>query len=177
MSSSFTLAKEKFLFGIDTKMWLLFIGAIVSIFVFTNAGVFFATSILRSKADTLRSEQAQYSKLITDSTASAYDVTRDVDLVSKVAAKNKVIKDSLINIMDLVPEQIYITTLEASADSLHIKGYAPSQEIYNYLLKPQLESIFSTSSTYFVPNENGWVAFDSLSVMDNKERLFYGDEH
>jgi hypothetical protein len=123
-----------------------------------------------------RRERLRYEAQIGELQEQAQLIMQDIETVSRTAAKNKVIKDSLINLLDLIPDQIYLTEAQASEKALRIKGYTPSQEIYNYLLKPPLESIFAKTNASFLPNGKGGYVFDSLSVMDDEERLFYGEQ-
>ncbi|MDR2906120.1 MAG: hypothetical protein LBU73_09220 [Helicobacteraceae bacterium] len=176
MSRSFIAARNKYLLGTDTKMWLLFLGLTASIFAVVHATVFSVVSIQTAQINSLRDERKSYEVKIEKLIRLGEEIALDIDAADRVLARNVLLKDSLINIMELVPEHIYLTSMEATENSLRLKGYTPSLDIYNFLLKPPLESIFSKSSASFVPNENGWFAFDSLSVMDEKERLFYGDE-
>jgi hypothetical protein len=175
MRYSLTAAREKYLLDTDAKLWLAFTGSIIALF----AAVKIALTILIAAQGTLmesyRKERAQYETQIESLLKEAQLIIQDGEAVSGTVAKNKVIKDSLINLLDLIPDQIYLTEMQAAETALRIKGFTPSKEVYDYLLKPPLESIFASTNVSFLATGKGGYVFDSLSVMGEQERLFYAE--
>jgi len=91
------------------------------------------------------------------------------DSANEIAASNAVLKQSLRNLLDLVPSSITLTEISMDKSSLIVKGTTPSRDIYNMLLATPLKSIFSTSNTSFYQLDNGWLNFVSTNKTDNLE--------
>ncbi|MDR2151678.1 MAG: hypothetical protein LBO72_02550 [Helicobacteraceae bacterium] len=175
MSYSLTKARAKRLLDTDTKLWILFTGFIIALFIAIKILLTILITAQEIRMESYRKERISQEEQMENLQKQTQLVMQDIETVSRTIAKNKVIKDSLINLLDLIPDQIYLTEAQASEKSLRIKGYTPSQDIYNYLLKPPLESIFAKTAVSFLSNGKGGYVFDSLSVMDEQERLFYGE--
>jgi Tfp pilus assembly protein PilN len=171
---SLTTAREKKLLDTDTELWLLFTVCILSLFIAIKFVLTLAIAANESQAESYHKERSVYETQIETLRKEAQSLALDVETVATSVAKNKVIKDSMINLLDLIPDQIYLTDMQITETTLRIKGYTPSQDIYNYLLKPPLESIFAKTVASFLPGEGGYV-FDSFSVMGERERLFYAE--
>jgi Tfp pilus assembly protein PilN len=170
---SLIAARQKQLLDSDTKLWVAFFLLIILLFGAIKIALILLIATQEVGIASLRNARIQYEAQIEEVERKAQLTVQDIEIAPRAIAKNKVIKDSLTNLLNLVPDQIYITELEASASTLKIKGYTPSKEVYNYLLKPPLESIFAKTAISFIPTGKGGFAFDSLSVMDEQERLFY----
>ncbi|MDR2638909.1 MAG: hypothetical protein LBC09_03610 [Helicobacteraceae bacterium] len=175
MRYSLTAPRVKRLLDTDTKLWALFTIFIVALFAAIKITLELLIAAQTIQMNAYRDERSQYEAQIENLQIQTHMVLQDIETVSRTAAKNKVIKDSLINLLDLIPDQIYLTEATASETALRIKGYTPSQDIYNYLLRPPLESIFAKTAVSFLADGRGGYAFDSVSVMDENERLFYGE--
>jgi Tfp pilus assembly protein PilN len=173
MRYSLTSARAKRIIDTDAQLWLLFTGSIIALFAAIKILLSILIATQEIQMESYRQERTQYEAQIESLQKETQMVIQDIETVSKTTAKNKVIKDSLINLLDLIPDQIYLTEAEASEKMLRIKGYTPSKDIYNFLLKPPLESIFAKTAVSFLASGGGGFVFDSVSVMDEQERLFY----
>ncbi|MDO5045708.1 hypothetical protein, partial [Campylobacter sp.] len=91
------------------------------------------------------------------------------DLANEIFASNTILKQSLNNLFDLVPDSITLNEVSMSKNSLIIKGVTPNKDTYNMLLLAPLKSIFSTSNTTFYQLQNGWLNFISTNKIDNSE--------
>ncbi|MGE4295618.1 MAG: PilN domain-containing protein [Campylobacterales bacterium] len=166
MKYSLTHPRPKQLLSADTKLWWVFIAGVLFVFVLVKAVVSIHTAGVNQESEQFKQERAAYEAKIAQLETDTRFVLEEAELVSRVLGRNKVIKDSLINLFDLVPDQIYLTDLEISAKTMRIKGYTPSKEVFNYLLRPPLESIFQRTEVSFFPVGNGWFAFDCLSISE-----------
>lgn len=171
MKYSLTHARPKQLLGTDTRLWWLFILGLVALFVVIKLVVSIHTAGVQAETEEYKKARVAYEAQIAELEGKTRFVLEEVELVSRVSGRNKVIKDSLINFFDLVPDQIYLTDLQITPKTLRIKGYTPSKEVFNYLLRPPLESIFQRTEASFYPIGNGWFAFDCLS--SSGEALIY----
>lgn len=92
-----------------------------------------------------------------------------IALVNDIESSNINLKKSIKNLFDLVPDSIVLSEVLMEQKSLLIKGVSPTKEIYNNLLQTPLQSIFETSKTNFIQQENGWYNFVSINIIENSE--------
>jgi len=89
-----------------------------------------------------------------------------------VYTQNSVLKDSISNLFDLVPQRITLSRAELLKNGLVLYGITPSKDVYNFMLQAPLRSIFQETYTSFYPAGNGWLNFVSTNYMresDNEE--------
>ena len=93
-------------------------------------------------------------------------------LSERVFTKNSVLKDSIANMFDLVPQRITLSEAKLLENGLILYGITPSKDVYNFMLQAPLRSIFHRSYSSFFPAENGWLRFVSTNYVDKEELLF-----
>lgn len=171
MKYSIIKPRKKELIKSDTKLWLLFTLTIITIFITIKITIAIQIMMVERESEKNRLIRYEYETETSTINSKITTMLNDSKLVSTIHARNRVIKDSLLNIFQLVPDQIYLTELNITPTSLDIRGFTPSKEVFNYLFKPPLESIFEFTETSFYPLGNGWLAF--RSVNKSKEKLIY----
>ena len=90
-------------------------------------------------------------------------------LAEKIFTQNMVLKDSIANLFDLVPERISLSRAELLKNGLILYGITPSKDVYNFMLLAPLRSIFQKTYTSFYPQENGWLSFVSTNYINEDE--------
>jgi hypothetical protein len=80
---------------------------------------------------------------------------------------NTVMKESIRNLFDLVPDTITLSRAELDEKSLVLYGMTPNKETYEYILHAPLRSIFNRTYSSFYPIENGWYRFVSTNYLDD----------
>lgn len=100
-----------------------------------------------------------------------YIIELESDKAEKITTENSVLKESIKNLFDLVPDRITLSQVDLKKDALVIYGTTPSKEVYEFLLQAPLRSIFNSTYTSFYQLENGWLSFVSTNEIDNKEVL------
>ena len=90
-------------------------------------------------------------------------------LYEDIVIKNSVIKTSVKNLLDLIPDPITLDKFLLSKNRLIIYGITPTKDIYNMLMLPPLESIFEKTTTYFYELPNGWYRFKSINIIKAKK--------
>jgi Tfp pilus assembly protein PilN len=98
-------------------------------------------------------------------------VEQESDRAEKVVTENSVLKESVKNLFDLVPDRIILTEVELNKNSLIMKGITPSKDVYDFLLQAPLRSIFNNTYTSFYQADNGWLSFVSTNTLDDEELL------
>ena len=96
-------------------------------------------------------------------------IEKENALAQKIQTKNSVLKDSITNLFDLVPERITLSEAKIDEKSLVLKGITPNKDVYNFMLQAPLRSIFHKTYSSFYPAKNGWLMFVSKNYMDEAQ--------
>jgi len=163
MRYSFIHPKPKQIVDSDTKIILIFfvitivltIGFAVFIMLKKDNFVEEAASMKREIVK-FRSENSLYKKKIDR-------IERLVQKFESIQTHNTLLKESIQNLFDLVPDQITLTKAILNRDGLILYGVTPSKDVYNYLLQAPLKSVFHRNQTTFYPIRNGWYKFVSIN--------------
>jgi len=86
-------------------------------------------------------------------------------LGSQIHTQNTVLKDSIANLFDLVPQRITLSQVKLLKNGLILYGITPNKDVYNFMLQAPLRSIFQESYSSFYPAQNGWLRFVSTNYM------------
>ncbi len=85
-----------------------------------------------------------------------------------IYTSNTVMKESIHNLFDLVPEKITLSQALLKENELELYGVTPSKEVYEFLLLAPLRSIFHRSYTSYYAMPNGWYSFVSKNYLDRE---------
>jgi len=91
-------------------------------------------------------------------------------LAEKVFTQNMVLKDSIANLFDLVPQRITLSRAKLLKNGLILYGITPNKDVYNFMLEAPLHSIFHKTYSSFYPAKNGWLMFVSKNYMDKSQK-------
>lgn len=92
-------------------------------------------------------------------------------LSEKIFTKNSVLKDSIANLFDLVPQRITLSEAEILEKGLILKGLTPNEDVYNFMLQAPLRSIFHKTYSSFYPHDNGWLEFVSTNYIEEESYI------
>ncbi len=170
---SFTKAKKKNYFKEDTKLWLIFY--FISVFLYVSFALFllvksyFYTKYYQSNNQNIMILNTKISSL----SLQKENIKLQKTLYENIMVKNSLIKDSIKNLLDLIPDPITLNKFLLKKNSLIIYGITPTKDVYNLLMLPPLESIFSNTKTIFYQMPNGWYKFKSINTLKgNNETAF-----
>lgn len=90
-------------------------------------------------------------------------------LAEKIFTQNMVLKDSIANLFDLVPQRITLSRAQLLKNGLILYGITPNKDVYNFMLQAPLRSIFHKTYSSFYPAKNGWLMFVSTNYMDESQ--------
>ncbi|TLD82411.1 hypothetical protein LS70_007345 [Helicobacter sp. MIT 11-5569] len=93
-----------------------------------------------------------------------------VQFIEYVSHQNILLKESIENLFDLIPEQITLNKIQMEQYQLTLYGTTPSKQIYTFLLEVPLRSIFHQSRADFYMLPNGWYNFVSVSKLEDIEQ-------
>ncbi len=163
MSYSFISPKRKPKLDSESRMIILFLFVtLLLIFGFTTY-IFLKK---RSMQNEIVSMQEQTRSFHMQSREFKEEIARIELLVQKydtISTNNTLMKESIQNLFDLVPDQITLTKAMLDRNGLVLYGVTPSKDVYNYLLLAPLKSVFQRNVTTFYPLENGWWRFVSVN--------------
>ena len=171
MRNSFTNAVSKNLIHLDTKLWLFFSLTLVVFFLSVDIFILAKTYALQDRNNLYLEKTTKLEEKITHIANERKYIKHQINLASDVVSNNIVLKDSIQNLFDLIPEQVYLTQAIIDKKSLELRGYTPSKELFNNLLMPPLKSIFTNSTVVYLPAGNGWFKF--VSKNSSKENFLY----
>lgn len=98
-------------------------------------------------------------------------ILRQKALAEEIFSNNTLLKESMKNLFDLVPDQITLKKVEMERNSLILYGVTPTQDTFNFLLAAPLKSIFHTSNTNFYLTKEGWYNFVSVNKIIAEESI------
>ena len=93
-------------------------------------------------------------------------IEKQEDLAGRIYTQNTVLKDSITNLFDLVPERITLSEAKLLKNGLILYGITPNKDVYNFMLQAPLRSIFHKTYSSFYPAKNGWLRFVSTNYVE-----------
>lgn len=148
----------------DTKIWIGFFLFSVFLLIVFNA-------LIQQKINEsyiLMSENKVYVKnLNTDQfliKQEMENVEFKKNFTEKIYSHNVILRDSIKNIFDLVPEKITLTELTMRDKSLSMRGITPTKDMYRFLLEVPLKSIFDRSRVNFYLTKDNEYRFTSENM-------------
>ena len=168
-SYSFIKPQKKPIFSLFSKIWMLFISTIVLLFAAVNLFVELKSGSLRNETQISKQKQDQIKEQIKQTDELTALLKQRRDSANEILASNAVLKQSVRNLLDLVPSSITLNAIAMDKNSLVVKGTTPSRDVYNMLLATPLKSIFNTSNTSFYQLDSGWLNFISTNKTDSLE--------
>lgn len=167
MSYSFIKPKVKPMLSLLSKLWIYFIGFIVILMLLINTFTITKTAIMKSDITNMKDLQNKYELQSMQNQAKIDTILQKRELTEGIYASNEILKNSMKNLFDLVPDQITLSKVIMNKNSLILYGTTPSKDAFNFLLASPLRSIFNTSSTVFYLNKKGWYKFVSTNKIEN----------
>lgn len=171
MNYRYSLIKpsKKPLLSLFSKIWLILIGSIFILLLILNLFLIFKNHSLENNIENLKKNYETISQEIVKTDEITAQLQERRAWANEIFASNSVLKQSLNNLFDLVPDSITLNEVTMQKNSLIIKGVTPNKDTYNMLLLAPLKSIFNTSNTTFYQLKNGWLNFISTNKIDNSE--------
>ena len=165
---SFITPKPKPLIKEDTKLWLIFISISVVLYISSALFLEIKTILYNKDIDSFNKEIITLKRNISNIISQKEFIYKQKALYEDIMVKNSLMKDSIKNLLDLIPDPITLTSILFDKNKLIIYGITPTKDIYNMLMLPPLESIFTKTKTYFYQMNNGWYKFKSENYLKEK---------
>lgn len=169
MRYSFIKARPKKLISSELRLVLAFFS--VTLFMLFSTYAFLA---YKSYAFSSSTQEYQTKILQLQAELDAMDtkiafIKKEASTSERVFTANTVLKESIKNLFDLVPERITLSQAQLEEKALVLYGVTPNKEVYEFMLQAPLRSIFHRTYSSFYPLENGWYAFVSTNYLDDEE--------
>ena len=171
MRYSFIKPRKKHFFSMFTKVWLVFIASVFLILNLFNLFIIYKNSDYKKSAKRFDNERLVLEKEIEKIDEKIGFILRQKAVAEEIYANNIILKDSIKNLFDLVPDQITLSKVIMEKNSLVIYGSTPTKDTFNFLLAAPLKSIFHTSHTIFYLTDNGWYNFVSTNKIIDTQGL------
>jgi Tfp pilus assembly protein PilN len=174
---SYKTPRKKPLFSKDSLLWMIFVGIVFTSLVAFGLYLYYQSSQYREALQTVKSSNDALSQSVMGYEKELKIFKMQETLGKEVRASNLLLKNSIKNLFDLVPDQIVLTKVVMQKDLLELEGTTPTKDTYRLLLEPPLKSIFKSSHVSYVFNTRlGKYEFksrnsvaDELEVKDGKK--------
>ncbi|QOP40602.1 hypothetical protein [Sulfurimonas marina] len=170
MKYSYIKPRTKTPFTQELKLLVTFFSMtlimIFSTFIFL---VYKDYSFQKEKAETIEA-RLELQKDIENMKNQITYIKKQKDLSERIFTKNSVLKDSITNLFDLVPERITLSEAKLLENGLVLYGITPNKDVYNFMLQAPLRSIFHKTYSSFYPAGNGWLRFVSTNYIDEMDQ-------
>ncbi|AQW86444.1 hypothetical protein CPIN18021_1302 [Campylobacter pinnipediorum subsp. caledonicus] len=169
MSFSFIKPEPRPIFSIFTKVWMILISFLFVFLFLSNLFILYKNYSIKSDTNSLKQQQIDLNMNIESMNSMIDNLNSKIEVGKDIQTSNSLLKQSLHNLFDLVPDSITLEEVMMDKTSLIIRGITPTKNVFNQLLSTPLKSIFNTSNTSFYQIKNGWYGFVSTNKMDNSE--------
>jgi cell division protein FtsL len=165
---SFIVPRRKRLVSGELKLVLFFFTVTIVMVVGTYLFLGYKTYDFINERNAIAKKEIELKSAIEKMEEDIHIIESEAKIAEQVSTENMVMKESIRNLFDLVPEEITLSSAELEAKSLILYGTTPNKETYEYMLQAPLRSIFHRTYTSFYPIENGWYRFVSTNYLDDE---------
>jgi hypothetical protein len=169
MKLSYTLPRKKTIFSPEMQLLVTFFAISLLMLFLTYAFLLFKDYRFVQETQDMISQRKKVQLNISKMKSQIAFIEKEVLLNEKITTKNTVLKDSIANLFDLVPQRITLSRATLLEDGLILYGITPNKDTYNFMLQAPLKSIFHRTYSSFYQQEDGWLRFVSTNYMDKNE--------
>lgn len=172
MKYSYIQARRKSVLTEEMQLMLLFFGITFAMLFVTYGFLIFKDYRFGVQKEQMQLQKEQTALEIEKMREQINFMKQKQALGERVFTQNSVLKDSITNLFDLIPERITISEAKLLKNGLIFYGITPNKDVYNFMLQAPLRSIFHETYSSFYPYENGWLRFVSTNYIEEKEEVF-----
>ncbi|WP_297433626.1 hypothetical protein [Sulfurimonas sp.] len=165
MKYSYIQARKKTPFTEEVQLVIAFFSITIIMLFTTYIFLLYKDYNFQKDKNHILSTQVELKKSIVDMKKKIAFVQRQEALGMKIYTQNSVLKDSIANLFDLVPQRITLSQAKLLKNGLILYGITPNKDVYNFMLQAPLRSIFQETYSSFYPTKNGWLRFVSTNYM------------
>lgn len=168
MKHSFIAPRPKRIISTELRMVLFFFTVTIGMIVGAYMFLFYKTYDFIQERATIAQKTAALERSTKKIEEQILFIDTEVKVADEVTTGNTVMKESIRNLFDLVPDTITLSKAELDEKSLILYGLSPNKDTYEYMLHAPLRSIFHRTYTSFYPVENGWYRFVSSNYLEDE---------
>ena len=174
MRYSYITPRKKSAITTEIQLLLVFFSITFAMLSITYLFLLFKDYSFVEDMDEMALTQAELSISIEQMKEQIRFVEKENHLAQKIYTQNTVLKDSIANLFDLVPQRITLSEAKLLENGLILYGITPNKDVYNFMLQAPLRSIFHRTYSSFYPAQNGWLHFVSTNYIE--EELDFSQE-
>ena len=171
MKYSYITPRRKSAFTTEVLLLVTFFSITLGMLFITYLFLLLKDYSFLSDMDEMAVIQSELSVNIEDMKEQITFIEKENLLAQKVYTQNTVLRDSITNLFDLVPQRITLSEAKLLENGLVLYGVTPNKDVYNFMLQAPLRSIFHRTYSSFYPAENGWLRFVSTNYIDEEINL------
>ena len=168
MKYSYITPRHKSAFTTEVQLLVIFFSITLGMLFITYLFLLFKDYNFLSDMDEKALVQSELSINIEDMKEQITFIEKENLLAQRVYTQNTVLRDSIANLFDLVPQRITLSQAKLLENGLILYGVTPNKDIYNFMLQAPLRSIFHRTYSSFYPAQNGWLRFVSTNYIDEE---------
>ena len=168
MRNSYIKPRKKSLLTPEMKLLFAFFSMSMFMLISTYSFLLYKDAKFLEDKKNIAIEKANLQENIEDMEAKIAYIEQQNNTSSKIFTQNSVLRDSIKNLFDLVPQRITLSQAKLLENGLILYGITPNKDIYNFMLHAPLKSIFHRTYSSFYPADGGWLRFVSTNYMDEE---------
>ncbi len=177
MKYSYIHPRNKSIFTPEIQLLSVFFGITIIMLILTYIFLLFKNYRFIQEKKEILQERVLVKEDTKSIEISITFIKEESTLSQNIYTKNTVLKDSIINMFDLVPQRITLSEANLLEDGLTLYGITPNKDVYNFMLQAPLRSIFHRTYSSFYPAQNGWIRFVSTNYIDKEEEMSEEDDY
>jgi len=168
MKYSYIRPRKKSIFTPELKLLSTFFSISLFMLLLTYAFLLFKDYSFTNDLKNTQKVNVQLHAYLQEMKEQIIYVEKEKVLAQGIKTENAVLRDSIRNLFDLVPQRITLSDALLDKNSLVLKGITPNKDVYNFMLQAPLRSIFHQTYSSFYPAGNGWMYFVSTNYTDEE---------
>lgn len=168
MIHSYIKPRRKSAITQEMQLIFTFFGITIAMLLITFLFLMYKDYAFNKDIENIALKQTALEQSIEEMKSEIAYIEKQKEFSERIYTKNSVLKDSITNLFDLVPQRITLSEAVLMKNGLVLYGITPNKDIYNFMLQAPLRSIFHRTYSSFYPVENGWYRFVSTNYIDEE---------
>jgi len=176
MKYSFINPRKKSILSSELQLLFIFFSIAFSMLFLTYTFLLFKDYRFSQDKINIIQERTELNISTTKMSNQILFIEQEDRLSERIYTKNSVLKESIANLFDLVPQRITLSEAKLLKNGLILYGVTPNKDVYNFMLQAPLRSIFHKTYSSFYPIQNGWLRFVSTNYVNEEAEMELNSE-
>jgi hypothetical protein len=168
MKYSYIKPRKKSIFTAELKITMTFFIMTLGMLFLTYMFLVYKDLRFSQERDEIIQKRFDFGVAIEGMKEQIVFIEKEALLSERIYTQNAVLKDSIANLFDLIPQRITLSEASLLENGLILFGITPSKDVYNFMLQAPLRSIFHKTYSSFYPQPNGWLKFVSTNYIEEE---------